>query len=382
MLSQSQRDVLGLALIALGVFMAVVLYGDSDGGKVGKGLATALGLVIGEARVLAPIALVVGGGALLLDQLIATRRPLRTGGLCIFAAATLALAAGVLGVSSGTPAGALASAQWHSAHLQSHGGILGQGLYWASHRLVQSAGVDILILFLLVVGIVLLTGASLAAVLRATGNGLVDTSRVIRERASALERVTQGVQEERSQRVQAGGSRDASGETMQPPEPAPEELIVRATHVEAPSVDGAPPTLDPWATEEEPAQADAGLDQEDDKHADAEDPEEAEEGAFAAVDLRAASEPDPAGEDTEAEPLDESMLTPQGRLRDVVTDDPDFEWVLPGAERILTRSTAEQARPDTAGQERTATQLDRGLGAFWRAGEGDRHRRRTTHHSL
>ena len=86
--------------------MAVVLYGDGDGGKVGNGLATALGLVVGEARVLAPIALVVGGGALLLDQLIATRRPLRTGGLCIFAAVTLALAAGILGVSSGTPAGA------------------------------------------------------------------------------------------------------------------------------------------------------------------------------------------------------------------------------------------------------------------------------------
>ncbi len=358
-LSQSQRDVLGLALIALGVFMAVVLYGDGDGGKVGKGLATALGLAVGEARVLAPIALVIGGGALLLDQLIATRRPLRTGGLCIFAAVTLALAAGVLGVSSGTPTGAPTSAQWHSAHLQTHGGIMGQGLYWVTHRLVQSAGVDILILFLLVVGVVLLTGASLAAVLRATGNGFLDTSRVIRERASALERVTQGIQEELSQRSQAG-SRGESGETMQPPEPAPEELIVRATHVEAPSVDGAPPTLDPWAAEQQP-QADAGLDQEDEDHADA---EEAEEGAFAAVDLRAASEPDPAGEDAEAEPLDESMLTPQGRLRDVVTDDPNFEWELPGAERILTRSTAEQARPDTAGQERTAASLIEALGHF------------------
>ncbi|MGA7703791.1 MAG: DNA translocase FtsK [Solirubrobacteraceae bacterium] len=359
-LTRSQRDVLGLALIALGVFMAVVLYGDGDGGKVGKGLATALGWAVGEARVLAPIALVVGGGALLLDQLIVTRRPLRTGGLCIFAAVTLALAAGVLGVSSGTSAGAPASAQWRSAHLQTHGGLLGQGLYWVTHRLVQSAGVDILILFLLVVGVVLLTGASLAAVLRATGNGLVDTSRVIRDRASALERVTQGIQEERSERGQASG-RGASEETIQPPEPGPEELIVRATHVEAPSVDGAAPTLDPWAAEEEPGHAEAELDGDTDAHADA---EEAEEGAFAAVDLRGGDEPDPAGEDAEAGSLDESMLTPQGRLRDEVTDDPNFEWELPGAERILTRSTAEQARPDTAGQERTATSLIEALGHF------------------
>src|SRR6202034_3577274 len=41
-----------------------------------------------------------------------------------------------------------------------------------------------------------------------------------------------------------------------------------------------------------------------------------------------------------------------------------FVWELPEAERILTRSTAEQARPDTAGQERTATSLVEALGHF------------------
>jgi S-DNA-T family DNA segregation ATPase FtsK/SpoIIIE len=351
--------VIGLGLAAIGVFMGFVLYGHWNGGRVGHGLAVALGWCVGEARVLAPIALVVGGGALLLDQLIPTRRPLRTGGLCVFAAVTLALAAGTLGVSSGTPTGAPAAEQWHSAFLQAHGGIMGQGLYWAAHRLVQSVGVDILILFLLVVGVVLLTGASLAAVLRTTGNGLVDTSRVLRARASALEQASRGIQEERSRRAQAK-SRVADGDSVQPPEPAPDELIVRATHVEAPSVDGAPPTLDPWAAEqEEPAEAEA-------EHEEATD---AEDGAFAAVDLRSQDEPT-AGEDETAndeaatEAVDESMLTPQGRLRDVVTDDPDFVWELPGAERILTRSTAEQARPDTAGQERTATSLIEALGHF------------------
>ncbi len=355
MLSQSQRDVLGLGLVAVGVFMAFILYGHWDGGRVGHGLAVALGWCVGEARVLAPVALVVGGSALLLDQLIPTRRPLRTGGLCVFAAVTLALAAGTLGLSSGTPADSSPSEQWQSAFLQAHGGIMGQGLYWAAHRLVQSVGVDILILFLLVVGVVLLTGASLAAVLRATGNGLVDTSRVLRARASALEQASRGIQEERSQRAQTK-SRDTDGESVQPPEPAPDELIVRATHVEAPSVDGTPPTLDPWAADE--------LQDAVEVEADEEAPD-GEEGAFAAVDLRAQDEPDIADKDEEtAEPIDESMLTPQGRLRDVVTDDPDFVWELPGAERILTRSTAEQARPDTAGQERTATSLIEALGHF------------------
>ena len=46
-------------------------------------------------------------------------------------------------------------------------------------------------------------------------------------------------------------------------------------------------------------------------------------------------------------------LTPQGRLRDAVTDDPQFVWELPDAAKLLTRSTGEQARPDTAGQEQS-----------------------------
>jgi S-DNA-T family DNA segregation ATPase FtsK/SpoIIIE len=350
-LSRSQRDVLGLALVAVGVFMAFVLYGDGNGGQVGQGLATALGWCVGEARVLAPVALVVGGGALLLDQLIPTRRPLRTGGLCIFAGVTLALAAGTLGVSGGTHSPE--SERWHSTFLQAHGGIMGQGIYWVAHRLVQSVGVDILILFLLVVGVVLLTGASLAALLRATGNGVMDTSRVIRARASALERVTQGVPREHAQARSRGGD----GEAVQPPEPAPDELIVRATHVEAPSVDGAPPALDPWAADEQEDPAGAEVEHERAR--------EAEEGAFAAVNLHEQGETDaPEDGGGAAEPIDESLFTPQGRLRDVVTDDPGFVWELPGAERILTRSTAEQARPDTAGQERTATSLIEALGHF------------------
>ena len=364
-LTQNQRDVLGLGLVALGVFMAFVLYGfggpPDPGGHVGHGLAVALGWCVGEARVLAPIALIVGGGALLLDQLIPTRRPLRTGGLCVFSAVTLALAAGTLGVSDGTAAEGPSSTQWRSDFLQSHGGILGQTLYWVAHRLVQSVGVDILVVFLLVVGVVLLTGASLAAVLRATGNGLIDTSRMVRARASALERSAKEVQTERGQ---AKSARSAS-ESIQPPEPEPHELIVRATHVEAPSVDGAVGGRDPINGEVDPWDADADEAMEQAGSDPGNDPisQKNSENEFDAAELPLAAESDGDAKD-DAEPLDESLLTPQGRLRDVVTDDPDFHWELPGAERILTRSTAEQARPDTAGQERTATSLVEALGHF------------------
>ncbi len=366
-LSQNQRDVLGLGLVAVGVFMGFVLYGSEGpptaGGKLGQGLASVLGWCFGEARALAPAALVIGGSALLFAQFMPTRRPLRTGGLCLFAAATLALAAGTLGVSSGTPVDA-SSEQWRSAFLQSHGGILGQGLYWVADRLVQTVGVDILVVFLLVVGMVLLTGLSLAVVVRATGNGLVDTSRVLRARASALESASKSARDERSKRTQTDSEKSAE-HSLQPPEPAPEELIVRATHVEAPSVDGAAPVLEPWDVDVDDVMEPSESEGEPDPQAKAEDEDEDEDGSFAAVDLRSTQEPESDEEDeVPAEPIDESLLTPQGRLRDAVTDDPEFVWELPGAERILTRSTAEQARPDTAGQERTATSLVEALGHF------------------
>ncbi len=364
MLDQSQRDILGLGLVALGVFMGFVLYGSegppASGGRVGHGLAVMLGWCIGEARSLAPVALIVGGGALLLAQMIPARRPLRTGGLCLFAAITLALAAGTVGLSSGTPAHGLASDQWHSAFLQTHGGIVGQALYWGAHRLVQTVGVDILVVFLAIVGIVLLTGASLAAVLRATGNGLADTTRVLRARAVALERASQEILDERAARKQPRTA-GADVDSMQPPDPSPEELIVRATHVEAPSVDGAAPghlDEDPWGGElddEQRPESDTSFEA---------DPSHDEDAVIAAAGGDGAEESELGEEGATPEPLDESMLTPQGRLRDVVTDDPNFVWELPAADRILTRSTAEQSRPDTAGQERTATSLVEALGHF------------------
>src|ERR1700758_1778424 len=75
-LDQSQRDVAGLALAAVGVFMGVVIYGRWDGGRIGHGLAGAVGWCVGEARVLAPMALVAGGAALLLAGVMPARRPL------------------------------------------------------------------------------------------------------------------------------------------------------------------------------------------------------------------------------------------------------------------------------------------------------------------
>ncbi len=58
--------------------------------------------------------------------------------------------------------------------------MAGEALYQLTHQLVQDVGVDILVVFLLLAGVILLTGASLASVIRATGSGLLDTTRMVR----------------------------------------------------------------------------------------------------------------------------------------------------------------------------------------------------------
>ena len=138
---------------------------------MGHGLAVALGWAAGKARGLAPVALVCAGGALLLRPVWPSLRPLRAGAVCLFASITLALAAGTLGVSSGVGASSRGTS-WTSAFLQAHGGVAGEALYQAARRLVQSMGVNILVVFLFLAGITLLTGASLASAIRATGSGV------------------------------------------------------------------------------------------------------------------------------------------------------------------------------------------------------------------
>jgi S-DNA-T family DNA segregation ATPase FtsK/SpoIIIE len=337
-LDQRERDVLGLALVAAGVFMGFVLYGDWNGGRAGHGLAVALGWMLGRARVLAPITLVIGGGALLLRPVLPALRPLRTGALCVFAAVTLALAAGMLGIT--TPPGNGADA-WASSHLQTHGGIAGEALYQLTHRLIQDVGVDILVVFLLLTGAILLTGASIASVIRATGSGVLDTTRMVRRRR---EREPQAPAGRGRARSAAAIAEDLQDSPLLPPEPEPRELIVRATHVEAPPHDWRDEDEQPSEQEAEP-----GLDHE----------------------LVAAEESSAGGEQEDEEEriagvahADPASLTPQGRLRGSVTDDPDFVWDLPEAAKLLTRSSAEQTRPDTAGQERTATNLVEALGHF------------------
>jgi S-DNA-T family DNA segregation ATPase FtsK/SpoIIIE len=356
-LDQRGRDVLGLALVAIGVFMGFVLWGRWDGGGAGHGLAVAFGWTLGRARVLVPIALVGTGGTLLLREVLPAGRPLlreaRTiGAICLFAGITLALAAGTFGISSSAHTTETA---WSSAFMQSHGGVLGAALFQLAHRLVQDVGVDILVLFLLLVGTILVTGASLGGTLRATGSGVAETTRMMRSLSER--RLARGAEGESGEQDTSPEGFDlnefADSAFMQPPDPQGHELVVRATHVEGPAQE-RPDELGAADGAAAAASGDSG----------AADEQGAGQSLVSEEELAPADASDLDEQVTGVARTDAETLTPQGRLRDVVTDDPDFVWHMPDASKLLTRSTGEQTRPDTAGQAQTASSLVEALGHF------------------
>jgi len=330
-LQAHQLDIFGLALIALGLFLAGVAYLHWTGGTVGEGLVRGLRFVLGLLGYAIPAALVAGGALILIRELRPPARPMRTGILCLVAALTLMLAAGTLGLGPG-----LAPKQgfWHPATFEARGGIIGESELWVTSTLFSTVGAHILGVFMLFAGLILVTGATLAGAIRATGAGVAGTSRVLKR---STEEIAATVK--RPARLTPDPAAGPAGDPdpILPPEPDTAELIVRATHVEAPPIEEEPEDVLGEELELDP-----------EPESDSEDGAEPGERRETAVTKR------------EVGPDD---LTPQGRYRASITDDPNFVWRVPGG-RFLTRSTGEAAKPDTAGQEQVARTLLETLGHF------------------
>ncbi|MGN6868547.1 MAG: DNA translocase FtsK [Solirubrobacteraceae bacterium] len=314
-------DILALGLIALGILLGGVAYAGWDGGTLGNGAVTAMRFVLGALGYVVPAALVLSGALLLARELRPPVRPLRTGALCLTASITLALAAGTLGVG---PGAASAAQFWQASVFEDRGGVIGQAELWVSSHLISTLGADILAVFLFVAGLILVTGAGVAGVVRATGTRVATTTRVIRRStegmATSVRRPATA-----AARARAGEPYPSdAAEPLLPPEPETSELVVRATHVEAPPIPEVPI-----------------------------DDEEPEENSF----------PEPEPPDETVRPVRDEDLTPQGRYRASITDDPSFVWRVPSG-RFLVRATGDAAKPDTAGQEQVAATLVETLGHF------------------
>jgi DNA segregation ATPase FtsK/SpoIIIE, S-DNA-T family len=306
-LEQRHWDLIGLALVAFAAFFACVFYLGWAGGEVGEALAGGMLFMFGGVGYGAPVVLFAAGALIVIRPMIPAVHPFKTGTVCLAAALMLGLAAGSLGLGPGdTPRDGFLDA----SYLEHHGGLVGESLFWASAKLFSTAGSHILFMFLLLAGVLLLTGASIAGIVTATREAAATTTeRVLR---------TTGTTRLPYQPLPP----------ITPPEPEDREPVVRATHVEVPALDQDEfPELEPEYEEIEP---EPGLELE--------------------------PEPEPDEPDTEPE------LTPMGNRRSPVTESDDIDYRMPKLS-FLKRSTGAQ-KLDTKGIERTGGQLVEALSHF------------------
>src|SRR5829696_1353850 len=184
-LEQRHWDLIGLGLVAFAAFFACVFYLDWAGGQVGEALATAMLFMFGGVAYGAPVLMFAAGALIVIRPMIPALHPLKTGAACLTAALMLGLAAGSLGLGPGdTPREGFLDGDY----LEHHGGLVGESLFWASAKLFSTAGSHILFVFLLLAGVLLLTGASIASIITATREAAVTTTERVR-RTSATVRV-------------------------------------------------------------------------------------------------------------------------------------------------------------------------------------------------
>jgi DNA segregation ATPase FtsK/SpoIIIE, S-DNA-T family len=152
----------GLGCIALGIFLGSVLYLDWNGGYVGRWLADGLHALIGAAAYGMPVALIAIGALMVGRSELVDVRPFRTG--------LVVLAFGVI-IALG----------------RDQGGYFGQLLGGAVGVAIGATGSTILGILLLLVGSLLLSGASLGAILRHSGRTARHVATRARERRADRE---------------------------------------------------------------------------------------------------------------------------------------------------------------------------------------------------
>src|SRR5215210_2673718 len=223
-LEQRHWDLIGLGLVAFAAFFACVFYLDWAGGEVGEALAGAILFMLGGVGYAAPVLLFAAGAVVVIRPMIPALHPLKTGTACFTGALMLGLAAGSLGLGPGDTA---RDGFLDPNYLKHHGGLVGETLFWASAKLFSTAGSHILFVFLLLAGVLLLTGASIASIVTATREAAVTTTERMRRTAHYQPLPP-----------------------IAPPEPEDGEPVVRATHVEAPSLEAE--EFDEFEPEPEP----------------------------------------------------------------------------------------------------------------------------------
>jgi S-DNA-T family DNA segregation ATPase FtsK/SpoIIIE len=145
--NEQHLELIGLGLVALGLFLASMLYFGWSGGMAGGWIADGFKGAIGAAAYAAPTAFVAVGALMVARSALVDVSPFRAG--------LLVTTFGLLT--------ALGSA---------HGGAFGRGLAKLFGLLVGATGTTIIGVLALVIGALLLTGASAGALVRRSGHAV------------------------------------------------------------------------------------------------------------------------------------------------------------------------------------------------------------------
>jgi DNA segregation ATPase FtsK/SpoIIIE, S-DNA-T family len=154
-------ELIGLALAAAGVFLSTVIYLGWSGGFAGTLSADGLEALIGAARAVFPAACMIVGALFLARSELLDMRPFRTG-LTVFTAGLML----TLG--------------------KAHGGYVGTALALGFGIALGSTGVLIVGITTLIAGTLLLSGASVGALIRRSGSAVRATAEAAKRARTAL----------------------------------------------------------------------------------------------------------------------------------------------------------------------------------------------------
>ena len=331
-LEQRHLDLIGLGLIAVAVYLGCVLYVGWDGGPVGDSLKHALTDATGRVAYLVPITVAVWGAGLMMRPMIKAPGAFNAGAILIVASLLLAFAAETAGLGPSHP---VRHGYFHQPFYSVHGGVLGDGLYWAATSLFHRLGAQILAVLMFVSGVLLITQTTVSSLLtgagkvaRTAGTGTRDLAKTVRMNTG-----------------QGGfGGFEPDGRDI---------AVTRAGQTEPLATEAL---SDPEMDEAETTRFADGTDW------DAEEPEAPGPGQFAYEDTAPGvpEEPDEGMEGDEDVPA--AALTPMGNKRSAVTESDEIDYKLPGP-KMLERGKVDPG-PDMRDREATAKALLESLQHF------------------
>ncbi|HKQ18038.1 MAG TPA: DNA translocase FtsK [Solirubrobacterales bacterium] len=324
---QRHLDLIGLGLLAAALYLGFVLYAGWNGGLGGSGLEVALTWAGGSVSYAVPMILAGCGIALVVKPLIRYPGTINAGAILLVAGLLLAFAAGTAGLGPAEPA---RSGTFDPDFMTSHGGVLGEALYWASATLFQRVGAHIIAVLMVLSGILLLSGRPLVGLL---GSGAEAAGRA-RHASGELARSVRGRRDRFGERVGDGWT------TAHYPD-----------HGDA--RDDA--LTNPLGDEEETGEIDFDADESEaavDEPADEETEHAFEDDGAAVLGPEPVPEPEPAaGEEIEV------TQTPQGAKRGGITESDELDYRNPPA-KLLRRGNDDRERaPDRREMEKTARAL-------------------------